>query len=71
MANQHYDLIVIGSGLVRQEGAINAAKLRNRVAIVEHDGMKAARSDLGATASGHRRQLPVYKLHNLGVYGCF
>jgi hypothetical protein len=71
MANHNYDLMVIGSGLVRPEGAFNAAKLRNRVAVIEHDGMKAARSDLGTTASEHRRQLPVYKLHHLGVYGCF
>ncbi|HEY6852340.1 MAG TPA: Si-specific NAD(P)(+) transhydrogenase [Terracidiphilus sp.] len=39
MTNQHYDLIVIGSGPAGQKGAINAAKLGKRVAVVERDGM--------------------------------
>jgi NAD(P) transhydrogenase len=39
MANEHYDLIVIGSGPAGQKGAINAAKLGKRVAVVERDGM--------------------------------
>jgi NAD(P) transhydrogenase len=35
MADQNYDLIVIGSGPAGQKGAICAAKLRKRVAIVD------------------------------------
>ena len=39
MADQHYDLIVIGSGPAGHKGAINAAKLGKRVAVVQRDGM--------------------------------
>jgi phytoene dehydrogenase-like protein len=39
MTNQHYDLIVVGSGPAGQKGAINAAKLGKQVAVVEGDGM--------------------------------
>jgi NAD(P) transhydrogenase len=39
MADQHYDLLVIRSGPTGQKGAINAAKLGKRVAVVERDGM--------------------------------
>jgi NAD(P) transhydrogenase len=39
MTDQHYDLIVIGSGPAGQKGAINAAKLGKRVAVVERDWM--------------------------------
>ena len=39
MTDQYYDLIVIGSGPAGQKGAINAAKLGKRVAVVERDGM--------------------------------
>ena len=44
MADQHYDLIVIGSGPAGQKGAINAAKLGKRVAVVERDGMMGGAS---------------------------
>lgn len=39
MADQSFDLIVIGSGPAGQKGAINAAKLGKRVAVIERDGM--------------------------------
>src|SRR5580692_6012659 len=39
MKNQHYDLIVIGSGPAGQKAAINAAKLGKRVVVIERDGM--------------------------------
>jgi NAD(P) transhydrogenase len=39
MTNQHYDLIVIGSGPAGQKAAINAAKLGKRVVVIERTGM--------------------------------
>ena len=39
MTNQHYDLVVIGSGPAGQKAAINAAKLGKRVAVIERAGM--------------------------------
>jgi succinate dehydrogenase/fumarate reductase flavoprotein subunit len=48
MANQHCDLIVIGSGLAGQKGAINAAKLGKRVAVVERDGVMGGASHHGS-----------------------
>jgi NAD(P) transhydrogenase len=39
MTNQHYDLIVIGSGPAGQKAAINAAKLGKRVVVIERAGM--------------------------------
>src|SRR5271154_5039492 len=39
MAEQSYDLIVIGSGPAGQKGAICAAKLRKRVAVVDRTVM--------------------------------
>ena len=38
MANQHYDLLVIGSGLAGQKGTINAAKRGKQVALLEREG---------------------------------
>src|SRR5262249_41030181 len=38
-SDTHYDLIVIGSGPAGQKGAICAAKLRKRVAIVDREHM--------------------------------
>jgi NAD(P) transhydrogenase len=37
--NEHYDLVVIGSGPAGQKGAIGAAKLGKRVAIVDREAM--------------------------------
>jgi thioredoxin reductase len=48
MTDQHYDLIVIGSGPAGQKGAINAAKLGKRVAAVERDGMMGGVSHHGS-----------------------
>jgi NAD(P) transhydrogenase len=39
MTDQHYDLIVIGSGLAGQKAAINAAKLGKPVVVIERAGM--------------------------------
>src|SRR5579862_7187366 len=39
MSDQSYDLVVIGSGPAGQKGAIAAAKLRKRVAIVDRTVM--------------------------------
>ena len=39
MTDQHYDLVVIGSGPAGQKAAINAAKLGKRVAVIERAGM--------------------------------
>jgi NAD(P) transhydrogenase len=39
MIDQDYDLVVIGSGPAGQKAAINAAKLRKRVAVIERAGM--------------------------------
>lgn len=39
MASQRYDLAVIGSGPADQKGAIAAAKLGKRVAIIDRQAM--------------------------------
>ena len=39
MTDQHYDLVVIGSGPAGQKGAICAAKLRKRVAVIDRHMM--------------------------------
>src|SRR6266446_3727976 len=39
MADQLYDLVVIGSGPAGQKAAINAAKLGKRVVMIERAGM--------------------------------
>ena len=39
MANATYDLVVIGSGPAGQKGAIAAAKLEKKVAIIDRKGM--------------------------------
>ena len=39
MMDQDYELVVIGSGPAGQKGAINAAKLGKRVAVIERAGM--------------------------------
>jgi pyruvate/2-oxoglutarate dehydrogenase complex dihydrolipoamide dehydrogenase (E3) component len=38
VAHQHYDLLVIGSGLAGQKGDINDAKRGKQVALLERDG---------------------------------
>ena len=52
MTNQHYDLIVIGSGPAGQKGAINAAKLGKRVVVVEREGMMGGVSVHSGTIPG-------------------
>src|SRR5437879_13656873 len=39
MDAQQFDLVVIGSGPAGQKGAICAAKMRKRVAVIERKGM--------------------------------
>ena len=39
MEPKHYDLVVIGSGPAGQKGAIAAAKLRKKVAVIDRHGM--------------------------------
>ena len=61
MADQHYDLIVIGSGPAGQKGAINAAKLGKRVAVVERAGMMGG-------ASVHSGTIPSKTLREAVLY---
>ena len=39
MHESHYDLVVIGSGPAGQKGAIAAAKIRKKVAVVDRTTM--------------------------------
>ena len=39
MTDEHYDLVVIGSGPAGQKAAIAAAKLGKRVVVIERGGM--------------------------------
>ena len=57
MADQHYDLIIIGSGPAGQKGAINAAKLGKRAAVVERAGMMGGVSVHSGTARPERLSL--------------
>jgi NAD(P) transhydrogenase len=61
VSTQHYDLIVIGSGPAGQKGAINAAKLGKRVAVIERDGM------VGGT-SVHSGTIPSKTLRHAVLY---
>ena len=61
MTNQHYDLVVIGSGPAGQKAAINAAKLGKRVVVIERAGM------LGG-ASVHSGTIPSKTLRNAILY---
>ena len=61
MVDQHYDLIVIGSGPAGQKGAINAAKLGKRVAVVERAGMMGG-------ASVHSGTIPSKTLREAVLY---
>jgi pyruvate/2-oxoglutarate dehydrogenase complex dihydrolipoamide dehydrogenase (E3) component len=61
MAEQHYDLIVTGSGPAGQKGAINAAKLGKRVAVVERAGMMGG-------ASVHSGTIPSKTLREAVLY---
>jgi NAD(P) transhydrogenase len=61
MTNQHYDLVVIGSGPAGQKAAINAAKLGKRVAVIERGGM------LGG-ASVHSGTIPSKTLRDAILY---
>jgi NAD(P) transhydrogenase len=61
MTNQHYDLVVIGSGPAGQKAAINAAKLGKRVVVIERAGM------LGG-ASVHSGTIPSKTLRDAILY---
>ena len=61
MTDQHYDLIVIGSGPAGQKGAINAAKLGKRVAVLEGGGMVGG-------ASVHSGTIPSKTLRHAILY---
>jgi NAD(P) transhydrogenase len=61
MTNQHYDLVVIGSGPAGQKAAINAAKLGKRAVVIERAGM------LGG-ASVHSGTIPSKTLRDAILY---
>src|SRR5215469_11884131 len=56
-----YDLVVIGSGPAGQKGAINAAKLGKRVAVIERAGMVGG-------ASVHSGTIPSKTLRDAILY---
>ena len=61
MSAQHYDLAVIGSGPAGQKGAIAAAKLRKRVAVIDRRDMVGGCSlHLGTIPSKTMREAIVY-----------
>src|SRR5690349_24149451 len=61
MAAPHYALIVIGSGPAGQKGAIAAAKLRKRVAVVDRRDMVGGCSlHLGTIPSKTMREAILY-----------
>ena len=61
MTSNHYDLVVIGSGPAGQKGAIAAAKLRKRVAVVDRREMIGGGSlHLGTIPSKTLREAIVY-----------
>jgi len=61
MATPHYDLIVIGSGPAGQKGAIAAAKLRKRVAVIDRREMVGGCSlHLGTIPSKTMREAILY-----------
>lgn len=61
MAAPHYDLVVIGSGPAGQKGAIAAAKLRKRVAVIDRREMVGGCSlHLGTIPSKTMREAILY-----------
>ena len=61
MANAAYDLVVIGSGPAGQKGAIAAAKLDKKVAIIDRKGMLGGVSlHTGAIPSKTMREAILY-----------
>ena len=72
VGNYQYDLIVIGSGPAGLKGAMQAAKLGKRVALVEKAGVGGgAPTGLGTIPSKTLREAIVYLsgLRQRGVYG--
>jgi NAD(P) transhydrogenase len=64
MANYQYDLLVIGSGPAGQKAAIQAAKLRKRVIVVEKDQVGGASVNTGTLPSKTLKDA-IYYLHGL------
>ncbi len=60
MTEYNYDLIVVGSGPAGQKGAICAAKLGKRVAIVEKKWMGGACVHTGTIPSKTLREAVLY-----------
>jgi NAD(P) transhydrogenase len=73
MDNATYDLVVIGSGPAGQKGAIAAAKLRKKVAVIDRKGMLGGVSlHTGAIPSKTMREAILYMtgFRQRAFYGC-
>src|SRR5262245_17610848 len=73
MANATYDLVVIGSGPAGQKGAIAAAKLEKKVAIIDRKGMIGGVSlHTGTIPSKTLREAIMYMtgFRQRAFYGC-
>jgi NAD(P) transhydrogenase len=73
MANATYDLVVIGSGPAGQKGAIAAAKLEKKVAIIDRKGMLGGVSlHTGTIPSKTLREAILYMtgFRQRAFYGC-
>ncbi len=62
MSSEHYDLVVIGSGPAGQKGAIAAAKMRKKVAVVDRSEMIGGVSVHGGTIPSKTLRLAVLYL---------
>ncbi len=62
MSSEHYDLVVIGSGPAGQKGAIAAAKMRKKVAVVDRSEMIGGVSVHGGTIASKTLRLAVLYL---------
>jgi NAD(P) transhydrogenase len=70
--SDHYDLVVIGSGPAGQKAAIQAAKIRRRVALIERRrSMGGSSVNTGTIPSKTIREAVIYLtgLYQRGVYG--
>jgi len=67
MADQQFDLIVIGSGPAGQKGAISAAKLRKRVAVIDRTLMMGGVSVHTGTIPSKTVREAIFQLTGLAV----